>query len=223
MTTPSSRSDESRYVSQIRPRTLESGRRTRWRRQALVLAWATIVWNSLEAVVAIGSGAAASSIALIGFGLNSVVEVGSAVVVVWQFSGTDNVHREERALRLIAGSFFVFAGYIVAQSVWDLATRSSPDESLVGIILAATSLVVMPVLATAKRRLGRRLASRTVVADSGQTMLCSYLSAVLLAGLLANSLLGWWWADPVAALAIAALAVREGRAAWHGEVCCDAC
>ncbi|MEJ5256200.1 MAG: cation transporter [Acidimicrobiales bacterium] len=196
--------------------------RARWRRTALALAWATIAWNSIEAIVAIASGAAAGSIALVGFGLNSIIEVGSAVVVVWQFSGAD-VEREERALKLIAGSFFLFAAYVTGQALWDLVARAQPEESVPGIVLAACSLVVMPVLAIAKRRLGRRMASRTVVADGGQTLLCSYLSAVLLVGLVANAALGWWWADPVAALVIAGLAVREGREAWRGETCCDAC
>jgi divalent metal cation (Fe/Co/Zn/Cd) transporter len=196
--------------------------RARWRCAALALAWATIAWNSLEAIVAIMSGAEAGSIALVGFGLNSIVEVGSAIVVVWQFSGAD-VEREQRALKLIAGSFFVFAAYVALQAVWDLVERSVPSESVTGIVLAALSLVVMPLLAFAKRRVGRRLSSRTVVADSGQTLLCSYLSAVLLIGLVANATLGWWWADPMAALVIAALAVREGREAWKGEVCCDTC
>ena len=202
--------------------TARAGDRARWRRTALALAWATIAWNSLEAVVAIASGADAGSIALVGFGLNSIVEVGSAIVVLWQFSGAD-AEREQRALKLIAGSFFVFATYVAAQAVWDLVARSEPAESVPGIILAALSLVVMPVLAIAKRRVGRRMSSRTVVADSGQTMLCSYLSAVLLVGLVANATLGWWWADPIAALVIASLAVREGREAWRGEACCDAC
>lgn len=202
--------------------TVHAPDRALWRRTALALAWATIAWNSLEAVIAIAFGAEAGSIALIGFGLNSIVEVGSALVVVWQFSGTD-VEREQRALRLIAGSFFVFAAYVTAQAVWNLITRSEPSESVAGIVLAALSVMVMPVLAIAKDRVGRRMSSRTVVADSGQTMLCSYLSAVLLIGLVANATLGWWWADPIAALVIAVLAVREGREAWRGEVCCGAC
>lgn len=194
----------------------------RWRRCALALAWATIAWNSVEAVVALASGAAASSIALVGFGLNSIVEVGSAVVIVWQLSGADE-EREERALRLIGLSFFAFAAYVVGQSAWDLLSRTEPGESVPGIVLAIASLLVMPALAWAKRRVGRRMGSRTVVADSGQTLLCSYLSAVLLVGLVANATLGWWWADPLAALVIAALAVREGREAWRGETCGDAC
>lgn len=198
---------------------VRSGDRARWRRTALVLAWATIAWNSLEAIIAIVSGAEAGSIALVGFGLNSIVEVSSAIVVVWQFSGAD-AEREQRALKLIAGSFFVLAAYVAGQAVWDLLARSEPSESVPGIVLAAFSLVVMPVLAIAKRRVGRRMSSRTVIADSGQTMLCSYLSAILLIGLVTNATLGWWWADPIAALAIA---VREGRAAWRGEACCDTC
>jgi divalent metal cation (Fe/Co/Zn/Cd) transporter len=197
-------------------------RRHRQRRAALGLAWATIAWNSVEAVVAIVSGRAADSIALIGFGLNSIVEVGSAVVVVWQFSGRDH-EREERALRLIAISFFTFGAYIAVRALWDLTSSTEPTESVVGIALAIASLIVMPALAFAKRRLGRRMGSRTVVADSAQTMLCSYLSVVLLVGLVANATLGWWWADPIAALVIAALAVREGRSAWRGEACCGTC
>jgi divalent metal cation (Fe/Co/Zn/Cd) transporter len=143
-------------------------------------------------------------------------------VVVWQFSGAD-VERERRALKLIAGSFFLFAAYVAGQAIWDLLARSEPSESLPGIVLAALSLVVMPALAIAKRRVGRKMSSRTVVADGGQTLLCSYLSAVLLVGLVANAALGWWWADPIAGLVIAVLAVREGREAWRGEVCGDAC
>ncbi len=210
-------------MAEVRPTVSSaSAARVHWRRRALALTWATIAWNVLEAVVALASGAVAGSIALVGFGLNSVVEVASAVVVVWQFAGVDE-EREHRALKLIAGSFFVFAAYVTVQAVWDLLARAEPRESTVGIVLAVLSLLVMPVLAVAKRRAGRRLTSRTVVADSSQTLLCSYLSAVLLVGLAANATLGWWWADPVAALVIAALAVREGREAWRGDPCGDAC
>lgn len=189
------------------------------RRAVLGLAWATISWNSIEAVVAIASGRAADSVALVGFGLNSIVEVGSAVIVVWQFSGPDE-QREARALRLIAISFFVFAAYVAGRALWDLASGTEPSESLVGIGLAVASLLVMPLLALTKRVLGRRMGSRTVVADGAQTLLCSYLSAVLLVGLVANAAFGWWWADPASALVIAALAAREGREAWRGETCC---
>jgi divalent metal cation (Fe/Co/Zn/Cd) transporter len=195
----------------------------RHRRQqiALALAWATIAWNTVEAVVAMVSGAAASSIALVGFGLDSTVEVLSASVIVWQMTRDVPEAREEQALRVIAVSFFVLAAYVSVQAVFDLAARSRPDSSIVGIVLAAVSLVVMPLLAWLKRRNGRRLGSGSVVADSNQTMLCTYLSVVLLVGLLLNATVGWWWADPVAALAIAALASNEGRRAWRGERCCE--
>ncbi len=190
-------------------------------RRALRLAWATIAWNVVEAVVAIAAGTAASSIALVGFGLDSTVEVMSAVVIVWQFRGLSK-DREQRALKLIAISFFVLGAYVSVQAIIDLAGKSEPRGSTVGIGLAVASLVVMPVLARAKRRNGMLLGSATVVADSNQTKLCAYLSAILLAGLILNATVGWWWADPIAALAIATLAVNEGREAWRGETC-DAC
>ena len=191
--------------------------RRRGQRIALGLAWATIAWNTIEAVVAIVAGAVASSIALVGFGLDSTVEVLSASVIVWQMTRDVPEDREEQALRLIAVSFFALAGYVAVQAVFDLASRSQPETSTVGIALAAVSLVVMPLLAGLKRRNGRRLGSGSVVADSNQTLLCTYLSVVLLVGLLLNATVGWWWADPVAALVIAALAINEGREAWHGE------
>jgi divalent metal cation (Fe/Co/Zn/Cd) transporter len=197
----------------------------RRQRVALLLAWATIAWNTVEAVVAIVSGAVASSIALVGFGLDSTVEVLSASVIVWQMTRDVPEDREEQALQFIAVSFFALAGYVTVQAVFDLASRSEPGTSTVGIALAAVSLVVMPLLAGLKRRNGRRLGSTSVVADSNQTLLCTYLSAVLLVGLLLNATVGWWWADPVAALVIAALAINEGREAWRRERCCndDAC
>ncbi|MGI9605963.1 MAG: cation transporter [Acidimicrobiales bacterium] len=192
----------------------------RLRHRAVVLAWATIAWNVVEAVVAIGAGLEAGSLALVGFGLDSTIEVGSAAVILWQFAGTDEL-RERQALRLIAVSFFALAAYVTVQAVVDLATISEPDTSVLGIVLAALSLVVMPLLATAKRRTGERLGSVTVAADSQQTWLCTYLSAVLLAGLVLNAAFAWWWADPAAGLVIAVLAMREGREAWAGDTCCD--
>jgi divalent metal cation (Fe/Co/Zn/Cd) transporter len=171
--------------------------------------------------VAIVSGVVASSIALVGFGLDSTVEVLSASVIVWQMTRDVPEDREEQALRLIAVSFFAVAGYVTVQAVFDLASRSEPDTSTIGIALAAVSLVVMPLLAGLKRHNGRRLGSNSVVADSNQTLLCTYLSVVLLVGLLLNATVGWWWADPLAALVIAALAIREGHEAWHGERCCN--
>ena len=174
-----------------------------------------------EAVVAIVAGAVASSIALVSFGLDSTVEVLSASVIVWQMTRDVPEDREARALRLIAISFFALATYVSVQAFFDLLTTSEPDTSKVGIILDAVSVVVMPVLAALKRRNGQRLRSTSVVADSRQTMLCTYLSAVLLIGLLLNATVGWWWADPLAALVIAALAFHEGREAWRGDHCCD--
>jgi divalent metal cation (Fe/Co/Zn/Cd) transporter len=205
---------------QVRELSAEPDRRRR-QRIALGLAWATIAWNSVEAVVAIVSGAVASSIALVGFGLDSTVEVLSASVIVWQMTRDVPEDREEQALRLIAVGFFALAGYVTVQAVFDLARRSEPNTSTVGIALAAVSLVVMPLLAGLKRRNGRRLGSSSVVADSNQTLLCTYLSVVLLVGLVLNATVGWWWADPVAALVIAALAISEGREAWHGARCFD--
>jgi divalent metal cation (Fe/Co/Zn/Cd) transporter len=180
-----------------------------------------VAWNAVEAVVAIAAGQAADSTALIGFGLDSTIEVSSAAIVLWQFRSPLPDQRERFALRLIAVSFFALAAWVAASSVSDLVERAEPDVSVAGIALATASLVVMPVLARAKRRVGRAMGSATVVADSAQTWLCTSLSAVLLVGLGANALVGWWWADPVAGLVIAAAAVREGREAWRGENCCD--
>lgn len=189
-------------------------------RRVRLLVTATIAYNVVEAAVALTAGTAASSGALVGFGLDSVVEVASAVAVAWQFSGSDPEARERRALRLIALSFFALAAYVTAESVRTFFTAAAPESSVTGVVLAAVSLVVMPALSAAQRRTGRELGSASAVADSRQTLLCSYLSAVLLAGLLVNTLWGWWWADPLVALAIAFVAVKEGRTAWRGEHCC---
>jgi divalent metal cation (Fe/Co/Zn/Cd) transporter len=189
-------------------------------RRIRLLVAATITYNVIEAVVAITAGAAASSIALIGFGLDSVIEVSSAAAVAWQFSSRDPESREKVTLRIIAFSFFALAGYVTVESARALLGDADPQHSTVGIVLAALSLAVMPGLSYAQRRTGRELGSRTAVADSKQTLLCTYLSALLLVGLLLNSLLGWTWADPIAALVIAAVAVNEGRDAWRGDTCC---
>ena len=181
---------------------------------------ATITYNVIEAVIAISAGTIASSSALIGFGLDSIVEVLSAAAVAWQFAGRDPEAREKTALRLIAFSFFGLAAFVTFDAVRTLLGASEPQHSLVGIALAAVSLAVMPFLSWAQRRAGRELGSRSAVADSKQTLLCTYLSAVLLVGLLLNSMLGWSWADPIAALIIAAVAIKEGREAWKGDSCC---
>ncbi len=190
------------------------------RRRVRLLVGATITYNVVEAIVALSAGAVASSRALIGFGLDSTVEIMSAAAVAWQFSGGDPEARERAALRVIAVSFFGLAAFVTAHSVQGLLARDAADPSTVGITLAATSLAVMPGLSWAQRRTGDELGSRSAVADSRQTLLCTYLSAVLLVGLAVNSLFGWSWADPVAALVIAAVAVREGREAWRGHHCC---
>jgi divalent metal cation (Fe/Co/Zn/Cd) transporter len=191
-------------------------------RRVRLLVAATISYNVIEAVVAIAAGTAASSTALIGFGLDSVIEVSSAAAVAWQFAGRDPEAREKTALRIIAFSFFALAAYVTVESVRALLGQSEAGHSTVGFALAAVSLAVMPGLSYAQRRAGRELGSRTAVADSRQTLLCTYLSGVLLVGLGLNSFFGWSWADPIAALVIAAVAVKEGRAAWRGDLCCAA-
>jgi divalent metal cation (Fe/Co/Zn/Cd) transporter len=188
-------------------------------RRAQLLAGASVAYNALEAVVAISAGVVASSIALIGFGLDSVVEMGSALVILWQFRHPWPQARERTALRLIAVSFFALAVYVAFESLRSLVTREEAAHSTVGIAVAVLSLIIMPTLSWAQRRTGRQLGSASVVADSKQTLLCTYLSAVLLAGLLLNSLLGWWWADPLVGLVVAGLAVREGLSAWRGQAC----
>ncbi|PZG07807.1 cobalt transporter [Nonomuraea aridisoli] len=195
-------------------------RRAVLRRRVRLLVAATIGYNAIEAVVAITAGAIASSAALIGFGLDSIVEVASAAAVAWQFSAADHERRERTALRIIAVSFFALAAYVTFDAVRALLGAGEAEPSTPGLVLAALSLAVMPFLSYAQRRAGRELGSASAVADSRQTLLCTYLSAVLLAGLALNSLFGWSWADPIAALAIAAVAVREGREAWRGDTCC---
>ncbi len=189
-------------------------------RRAQLLAAASVAYNVVEAVVAISAGLVAGSVALVGFGLDSVVEVSSGLVILWQFRHPLPESRERTALRLMAFSFFALAAYVGVESVRALVGGQAPDPSPVGIGLALASLAVMPFLSWAQRRTGRALGSNAVVADSTQTLLCTYLSAVLLVGLVLNATLGWYWADPVAGLVIAALAVREGRDAWRGEGCC---
>ncbi|RLK58062.1 cation diffusion facilitator family transporter [Actinokineospora cianjurensis] len=189
-------------------------------RRVRLLVAATITYNVVEAVIAITAGTIASSTALIGFGLDSVIEVASATAVAWQFSGARPEARERTALKVIAASFFALAAYVTVESTRALLGADTADHSTVGIALAAVSLLVMPFLSAAQRRAGRELGSASAVADSKQTLLCTYLSAALLIGLLTNSLFGWTWADPLVALIIAAVAVKEGRGAWRGQHCC---
>lgn len=183
------------------------------------LARAAIAWHLVELGVALGAGIAASSIALIGFGADSAIEALAGAVVLWRLASGS----ERRAQQLIAASFFVLAVYVGVESVRTLAGAGRPGESIPGIALAAVTAVTMPVLARAKRGLARRLGSHAAVSEAGQTMLCAYLSLALLAGLGLNAALGWWWADPAAALAIAAVAAREGVQSLRGEACCEVC
>ncbi|MBQ0912105.1 cation transporter [Streptomyces sp. RM99] len=194
-------------------------------RRIRLLVAATLTYNVIEAAVALTAGTLASSTALIGFGLDSVIEVSSAAAVAWQFSAREHAVREAReraTLRIIAFSFFALAAYVTVDAVRSLTGTAEADRSVLGIVIAALSLAVMPFLSAAQRRAGRDLGSASAVADSRQTLLCTYLSAVVLVGLVLNATLGWSWADPIAALVIAAVAVREGRDAWRGKDCCAA-
>ena len=185
-----------------------------------LLVAATISYNVFEGIVAIAAGTIAGSTALVGFGLDSAIEVSSAAIVAWQFSARDPETRERTALRMIAFSFFALAAYVSIASILALLGSHDAETSKVGIVLAAFSLLIMPFLSYAQRKAGRELGSTSAVADSKQTLLCTYLSAVLLVGLVLNSLLGWSWADPIAGLIIAAVAHKEGLEAWKGDLCC---
>lgn len=188
-------------------------RRIRW------IVAVTIAYNLIEAVVAITAGAAASSAALIGFGLDSTIEVLSAAAVAWQFTRRDPERWEKGTLRVIAVAFFALAAYVAATSVLALTSRVEIEHSTAGIAITALSVVVMPFLSLAERRAGRELGSATAVADSRQTLICTYLSAAVLLGLVANSLFGWWWVDGLAGLVIAVFAIREGAETWRGDAC----
>jgi divalent metal cation (Fe/Co/Zn/Cd) transporter len=188
-----------------------------------LLVAATIVYNIIESAVALTAGTISSSTALIGFGIDSIIEVSSAAALAWQFSARDAGRRQARehsALRITAISFFALSAYLVVEAARALTGGAEAQPSPVGITLAAVSLAVMPILSTAQRRAGSQLASASAVSDSRQTLLCSYLSAALLIGLLTNTLLGWAWADPAAATVIAAIALKEGLNAWRGDSCC---
>lgn len=202
--------------------TLSPDRRALLARRIRWFVAATISYNVIEAVVALSEGARVSSTALIGFGLDSVIEVSSAAAVAWQFASPTPEDRERVALRIIAFSFFGLAVYVTVDAVRSLLGVGEAQHSTVGLVLAGLSLVIMPVLSYAQRRAGRELGSLSAVADSKQTLLCTYLSAVLLVGLALNSLFGWSWADPIAGLVIAGIAVKEGINAWRVDTCCPA-
>ncbi len=194
--------------------------------KGLRLEYFTLFWNVLEAVVGMIAGLAAGSVALVGFALDSVAEGSSASILIWRLrterSGRRTAEEAERhSIRLVGAAFLALAAYVGGRAVYDLVTRSEPEASVAGIVLAVVSLIVMPLLAYRKNRMARLLNSRALQADAAQTTLCTYLSVFLLVGLLANALFGWWWADPAAGLAIAAFAAKEGRELWiTQDLCC---
>jgi divalent metal cation (Fe/Co/Zn/Cd) transporter len=216
---------ESQALPVATPRPAPDRERPRLVRRARFLAWLGIGWHAVEAAIAVGAGIAAGSIALLGFGADSVVESIAGFVLLWRFGGERHSSdaAERRAYRLIGVSFYAIAVYIAVEAARQLIDGSHPEVSWVGIGLAGFTLVTMPPLAIAKGRVADRLHSAATRAEGRQNMLCAYLSAALLVGLGLNAVAGWWWADPVTALLIAAVAVREGREAWRGEACCDAC
>jgi divalent metal cation (Fe/Co/Zn/Cd) transporter len=204
---------------------VEPEERRRVQRRARALAWGGIAWHFVEFGIAIGAGIAAGSIALIGFGADSLIEAFAGFVVVWLLTGgrLRSTTAERRAQQLIAASFFLLAAYVTVESIRSLVGGQHPETSWIGIGLAAVAAITMPLLARAKQRVGSSLHSSAAVKEGAQNMVCAYLSVALLLGLLANALAGWWWADPAAALVIAAVAVKEGYESWRGEGCCDAC
>ena len=187
------------------------------------LAWVSLAWMTVEGAVGLTAGLTAGSIALVGWALSSVVEGLASVIVIWRFTGarTLSATAEERAQKAVAVSFWLLAPYVAVESVRDLVGQHRPETSLLGIGLTISSLILMPALGISKQRIGARLGSGATAGEGAQNLLCAYLAAAVLAGLVANSLWGWWWVDPVAGLVVAAMAVREGREAWRGENCCE--
>ncbi len=203
---------------------LAPSERDRLIRYARLLAWGSLAWMTAEGVIAITAGILADSIALIGFGIDSAIEGIASVIIIWRFTGARRLseHAERRAQKLVAVQFFILAPYVAVEAIRTLAVGDHPDVSRLGIVLTALSLLLMPYFGVAKRRIGARLDSRATVGEGMQNILCAYLSAAVLVGLVANAAFGWWWADPLAALVIAGVAVREGLESWRGEECCSA-
>lgn len=199
--------------------------RARFERRARLLAWGGIAWHFVEFAIAVGAGIAAGSIALVGFGADSLIEALAGFVVLWLFTGRrlGSHAAERRAQQLIALTFYVLATYVGVEAIRTLASNDHPGVSWIGIGLAAFTAPTMPLLAATKRRVGRQLNSSATVKEASQTQLCAYLSVALLVGLGANALFSWWWADPATALLIAAVAIKEGRESWRGEGCADGC
>jgi divalent metal cation (Fe/Co/Zn/Cd) transporter len=192
-------------------------------RRAKLLSWLSLVWMTAEGTVGVIAGLIAGSVALTGFGLDSAIEGAASAIVIWRFTGgrESSDAAERRAQKLVGVSFFLLAPYIAAEALFTLVDAERPSTSWVGIGLALGSIVLMPFLGRAKSRLGARLGSSATAGEGAQNMLCAYMAAGVLVGLLANTVLGWWWLDPVIALGIAGLAVQEGREAWSGDVCAD--
>jgi len=208
-------------ILQVAPQTGASASRASLVRRARRLAWIGLGWHGVEAGVAIGAGIAAGSVALVGFGADSLIELAAGLVVLWSLASA-RATREHRAQQMIAVSFYLLSGYVAVEAIRSLAAADRPAVSWIGIGLSVLTLATMPPLATAKARLAEGLGSSATRSESRQTMLCAYLSAGLLLGLGLNALLGWWWADPITALGIAVVAAKEGRNAWRGEACCVA-
>jgi divalent metal cation (Fe/Co/Zn/Cd) transporter len=187
------------------------------------LEYLTVGWNAIEGIVSVAAGVGASSTALIGFGIDSFIESTSGSVMLWRLHGAQHASKETTALRLIGWSLLALAAYVLIDSALTLVQRDPPDASVVGIALACVSLIAMPVLAARKRASAAQINSHALVADAKQTSICAYLSAILLVGLLLNALLGWWWADPLAALVMVPLIAKEGRDAVRGIACHDCC
>lgn len=191
-------------------------------RRARMLSWVSLVWMGLEGGIAILAGVLAGSIALIGFGMDSAIEGVASVVIIWRFTGARMLSdaAEERAQKLVAVQFFILAPYVAFEAVRHLADAERPEVSVLGMALTASSLIGMPLLGVAKQRVAHQLGSQATHGEGAQNLLCAYLAGAVFLGLAGNAILGWWWLDPMAALAIAAVAVREGRETWRGEGCC---
>jgi divalent metal cation (Fe/Co/Zn/Cd) transporter len=214
-----------RELPLIEPAALRGADWRRNARRARLLSWVSLVWMTIEGAVGVVSGVVAGSIALQAFGISSAVEGMASVIVIWRFTGARTLSEtsERRAQKLVAVSFWLLVPYVAAEAIYKLVSAAEPETSYLGIGLTVSSLLLMPLLGRMKHRLGAKLGSAATAGEGTQNVLCAYLAAAVLVGLLGNALFGLWWLDPLAALAVAALAVREGRASWRGEVCCDCC
>lgn len=214
-----------RELPLIRPSAVRSADWHRNARRARLLSWISLVWMTIEGAVGVFSGIVAGSIALQAFGISSAVEGLASVIVIWRFTGARTLSdtSEQRAQKLVAVSFWLLVPYVVAEAAYKLVTAAEPETSYLGIGLTLSSLLLMPLLGRMKHRLGATLESAATAGEGTQNILCAYLAAAVLVGLLGNTLFGLWWLDPLAALAVAALAIREGQESWRGEGCCDHC